>query len=360
MTYGDPITSPIPAVNSSGTQYATDINALLKEIVTRLESTVPFSALAGGTLDLDGQNITDVGYVSFSNGTGTPASAPAGRIVYSNGEFWLINSTGAIQITSGVAINSASIGGITGDYGGENPAQLRFTDASHTYSFYDDYAGGAWAYNKVRGIDVTAGATSAFYNRITFAGSANNNVILFDDKPASGRSVVVYDAAGKLFHNDATNTVENDIKLSATARVREIGRKVVYTPNFYSDVLIGTGSAWSAYTVSSMPSGVIIGTKGTGGGVALNLQGLEAGITITSVNVRINKTATGSAFFDIIRIKDGATSTAISSGSITSTGWKDITVSGSYTTLSGYHYVLRIFAGDNNDTITNVEITYNT
>ena len=109
-----------------------------------------------------------------------------------------------------------------------------------------------------------------------------------------------------------------------------------------------------------MPSGVIIGTKGTGGGVALNLQGLEAGITITSVNVRINKTATGSAFFDIIRIKDGATSTAISSGSITSTGWQDITVSGSYTTLSGYHYVLRIFAGDNNDTITNVEITYNT
>jgi hypothetical protein len=130
MPIGSPLSNSVASVGSSGTGYATTTNALLNEMKTAIEGTVPFSALSGSTLDLNNIPITDASYVAFYDQGSAPSAAIAGRFAYANGEMWVVNSTGAIQVTSGSGLNAAAIGGIAGDYGGANPASVRFVDAA--------------------------------------------------------------------------------------------------------------------------------------------------------------------------------------------------------------------------------------
>ncbi len=75
--------------------------------------------------------------------TGNPPSA-AGSVYYSAGEFYMVDHTGAIQMTLNGAINVSGFGGIGGDYGGSNPALLYYDTASGQYRFYTN--GGTHAF----------------------------------------------------------------------------------------------------------------------------------------------------------------------------------------------------------------------
>lgn len=353
-TYGEPIVAAVPAVSSLGTQYATDVNAVLDEIVTRVEAKVPFSALSGGTFDLNGEDIEDVNYISFSSNTGTPSVAPSGRLVYSDGELWFINTLGAIQLTSGTGLNAAAIGGITGDYGSPNPAELRFVDTSQTYAFYDNYGGGAWARTKALSLDVAAGATSAFYSRITFGGAATSNVILFEDKPVSGRSVVVFDTAGQLFHNTGTNTVENDIYFAAGKWCKTPSRKMLFIPSTFRDRL-DTGT-WTEYIPASVLSGVTLGTTSA---AHIALHGLVVGMELTSVTVRTYKTVAANCSWILTRIADGTNTTVKASAGVGGTGWVDVADTFTHTVTDGGVYILQLVGSVGGDTtFTSISVGY--
>ncbi len=360
MPIGSSLTNSVPVVGASGTGYATAVNALLNEMKTAIEGTVPFSALSGSTLDMDNVPIIDAAYVAFYNNTGIPSAAIAGRFVYSDGELWAVNSTGAIQITSGSGLNAAAIGGIGGDYGGANPASVRFVDAATRYDFYDDYSTLTWAYQRSRGLDIAAGATSTVYAQLRYGGAGTLTFTLPPTIQASGRSVLVMDDTGEILHNDGTYTIENDVVLVGSARVREISRKKTYAFNFYSDRLVGTGSAWSSSEDTNITKGVIIGTKGTGGGAVKQIDGLDVGTTITSINIRINKQSTGNASSALYKCRDGTvTAVGLAGGTSSTSGWQNLTLSGTYAVESGYSYHVKVLVGDNNDVLESAEITYN-
>jgi hypothetical protein len=361
MPIGSPLTNSVASVGASGTGYATATNALLTELKAAVEGTVPFSALDGSVLDLDNVPMIDASYVAFYDASVVPSAAIAGRLVYANGEFWAVNSTGAIQLTSGVGLNAASIGGIAGDYGSPNPASLRFVDLATRYEFYDDYSTLTWAYTRARGLDIAAGAISNVYCQLRYGGAATLTLTLPPALPASNRSALVIDNTGAILFNSATNTVTNDIVLAGTTRVREIGRKKGWCFNFQEDWLTGTGSAWSGLVTASGGSrGVRIDTKGTGGGVAKNINGLDVGTTITSLTARINKQSTGTAAVVMFKTRDGVdTLIPFTGGTSAATGWLDLTQTGSYVVESGYTYYCKVGAGDNNDEISGFEITYN-
>jgi hypothetical protein len=230
---GTPLTSAIPAVSSAGPAYATAVNAVLTELKEAVEGTVPYSNLSGSILDLNNVPVDNAEYVRFYDSGVVPSSAIDARIVYAAGEFWFVNATGAIQITSGAGLNAASLGGISGDYGGANPASVRFVDSATRYDFYDDFSTLTWGYVRSRGIDISAGAVSSFYCQVRFAGAASYTLTLPPAKPTSGRSVVVMDDTGELFFNDSTNTVENDIRLTGTAD----HLSVLHTQELFSEVM---------------------------------------------------------------------------------------------------------------------------
>lgn len=357
---GTPLTSTIPAVNSPGPDYATGINDVLTELKEAVEGTVPYNVLSGSVLNLNNVPIDNAEYIRFYDSGVVPSSTIDARIVYAAGEFWFVNATGAIQITSGAGLNAASLGGIAGDYGGANPASVRFVDSATRYDFYDDFSTLTWGYARSRGIDISAGAVSSFYCQVRFAGAASYTLTLPPAKPSSGRSVVVMDDTGELFFNDSTNTVENDIKLAGAARVREVGLKKVYSFNHYSDLLIGTGASWTASVDTNVNKGVVITVKGTGGGVTKQVDGLVTGTTITAVTVRTNKTSTGTAAAALFKVRDGvATVVGLVGGTSTSSGWTNLSLTGTYVVEAGCSYHVKVTVGDDNDIIESVEFTYN-
>jgi hypothetical protein len=202
---GTPMGLTIPAVGTSGTTYATNINLFLTEVQSRLEAEVPKSALAAGDLDMDGDDLQNVGYVGLA-AQGSAPTAPVGSIQRYNNDLYWINNGGAVKITDGTTINTTLVGGITGDYGGANPAQLRFVDADQEYYAYDDYAGGAWARVWARNFDIAAGATSAFRARLAFGGGASVTYTLPAAAPVADAALQM-DTTGAI---TASNTFANE------------------------------------------------------------------------------------------------------------------------------------------------------
>lgn len=92
-------------------------------------------------LEFGGNWAQDVGGVILADGN--PPSA-AGSIYYHNGEFYAIDSTGAIQLTNTGALNIASVGTIGGDYGGANPAAVIYNAANNEYRFYQNETLSEW------------------------------------------------------------------------------------------------------------------------------------------------------------------------------------------------------------------------
>src|SRR5690349_20303027 len=182
---GDAFSTSIPPVGTFGPGYANSVNLILTEVMTRLAAKVPLSSLNfSSTLDMTGQSIINAAYVTLQNTSSTPGASPVNRLTAYLGNLWYVGPSGALQITNGAALNAAGIGGITGDYGGANPAQFRFVDANQRYDAYDDFPGGAWGCVRALGFDIAAGATSANYLRLANAGGATRTYT-FPAAPAS-------------------------------------------------------------------------------------------------------------------------------------------------------------------------------
>lgn len=205
---GDTITQTIPNVGASGTQYATDIDAFLTEVGVRLAAKVPRTSLASGALDLASQPLQNASYVSVAAAGGTPTT-PASSIQQFGGDLYWVTGSGQVKITNGNALNTATIGGITGDYGGVNPAQFRFVDADQEYYAYDDFGGGAWARVWAKNYDIAAGATSAVRARLAYGGAGSYTMTLPAALPGS-TLLMQMDSTGQI---TTSNTVAGQAPL---------------------------------------------------------------------------------------------------------------------------------------------------
>ncbi len=182
---GDPLTPAVPTVGSAGPQFATDINAILTEVVARLTTKVPFSSLSNaGTLNMAGNPITNVGYMTITDVSVSPVASPVNRLTTYLGDLWYVSPSNAIKMTAGGSLNAAALGGITGDYGGANPAQFRFVDADQRYNAFDDFGTSTWGFVRARGFDIAAGATSALYARLAFGGGGTVTYTLPPSAPS--------------------------------------------------------------------------------------------------------------------------------------------------------------------------------
>lgn len=194
---GDAFATTLPTVGSAGPGYATSINAILTEAMARLSAQIPYSSLLNNTdLDMNAQAVLDAAYVTLVNESVSPVSSPSNRLTSYGGNLWWVSPSGALQLTVGAALNSAAIAGIGGDYGGANPASVRFINADTRYDFYDDYAGGIWGYVRARGFDIAASATAPVVRaRLLYAGAASMDYTMPAATPAS-QTLMQMSAAG--------------------------------------------------------------------------------------------------------------------------------------------------------------------
>jgi hypothetical protein len=280
MSIGDNFPFAAPTLGSTDWANLIDV---IDELITRVSSPVPLSSLEGGDLDLDGNSIINVKAINFQEQTAVPAATP-GKMYFYGDEHWLVTTAGAIQVTDNGSLNVATTNGIAGDYGGVNPASLRFVDLTNRYDFYDNYGALEWAYVRGLGFDIAAGLASTLRCRLLYGGAGNLDITLPATIPAANRGLLQVDSSGNITFNDTGVDLDEDVWLGSGeikhTRERRISGRLPYT---VGHVQSGTFSA------GSLALG--IGTLCTGSGTILfPLNGIEVGWRIKRVNFYLVRT----------------------------------------------------------------------
>lgn len=315
---GTPITETIPAVGSSGTTYATNVNLFLTEVKNRLEAQVPRSSLADGNLDLNGFALQNSDYIGIADQVAAPTT-PVNTLQAYNGEIYWISTSGAVQLTSGGSINTSIIGGITGDYGSPNPAEFRFVDADQEYYAYDDFGAGTWANVWARHFDIAAGATSTNRVRLEYGGAGSYTLTLPPAAPAASSGLQMSSSGAVTTYTGATRTLV-----------------IPVSPGW--DI----GGGWT-YNYS-IPNLFLYNTA-TSSGPGLNIPLiLPVGCTITNITLSIDKVTTNAVTLQAdlwYLVNGGATSLASDTTNGNATGIETLTLGPlNETTSSSASYVL--------------------
>lgn len=199
---GTPMTSgTIPTVGTAGTGYATTINAFLTEVKQRLEDPVPLTSLLIGPLAMANNAISNIAFANLHQAASAP-TVTSGSLYNLNGDLWYVSNSGAIQLTTGSTLNAASVGGITGNYGGANPARFKFVDADKEYYAYDDEAGAAWAYIWARGFDIAGDLTSTHRIRLTTGTVGTNYTMTLPVALPAATALVQIDNTGAMTYTN--------------------------------------------------------------------------------------------------------------------------------------------------------------
>lgn len=285
----------------------------MDELITRVGNPVPFSALSGTDFDMDNNAIINIRDLQFQEQAGLPSANP-GTVEFLNDEFWLITSAGAIQITNAGGINTTLLGGIAGDYGGVNPASVRFIDAANRYDFYDDFANVTWAYGRFRGLDIANGATGTKRARITFAGAADIPIILPPTLPADVNAVTI-GPTGAVLPNLVGTPITGHIWLDTASlgRVKHGEYTVLETIN----PRVG-GSA----TVTQTIYGAICNVAGT---VVHQINGLQVGWRLKAVKFTTTKVAADVTDLEVLLSAFGAAAVSFATGTNNTIGAQTVT-----------------------------------
>ena len=239
---GDPITPSVPVVGAAGPGFATDINAILTELVARLSAKVPLSSInANSTFNLAGSPITNAGYITLTDLLSAPGATPTNRLTAFGGNLFYVGPSGVCQITVGTQLNAAAIGGITGDYSSAGPMQFRYNTANTRYDSYANFGTNTWAYVRALGFDIAGGATSSVSARLAFGGLANLTFTLPATLPAANQILSV-DNTGAITAGTTTALASgNSIQLSG-AGVYKHGTKTIHKALLAGDARVTAGT----------------------------------------------------------------------------------------------------------------------
>lgn len=140
---GTPLNLNLPLTSDTMVGVVTKTAAALSALADSIADQATPSAIDINTaLEFGGNWALNTGGVVLVDGNSP--SAP-GSLYYHNGEFFLVDSTGAIQVTNTGTLNVASLGTIGGDYGGSNPALESYVASANEYRFYENSSTNTWA-----------------------------------------------------------------------------------------------------------------------------------------------------------------------------------------------------------------------
>ena len=348
---GTPMSGTVPAVGTAGTSYATLITAFLTEVKERLEARIPLDALLIGELDMVNNALSNVSNLLLYEQNAAPTD-PVGSIQNYGGDLYWVSSSGAVQITTGATLNSASLGGITGDYG-LGAEQFRYDAGDLTYLAYSDFGAGEWAYVKGLGFKVAGGASSAVAATIDWGGSSSYTVTLPTAAPAA-QAIIQMEADGDLVASNVM-AANQSITVSGTGTYKH-GNNVI-SLDCGTRYLLASGT----YTPYNGPSNnLIAGILASGGSwVKFPLTGLRRGDRIISVKLRALATQEPTlSIFD--QVEDTAAALATTdTGTIVGTGSKTLTLDTPLTLGSNGEFVyIQAVSGASTVTCYDIDITF--
>ncbi len=158
---------------------------------------VPSEININTSLSMAGNALIDTGSLLLVSGN---APTAAGSIYYEDGEFWAIDSTGAIQLTDAGNLNAASLGSIVGDYGGLNPARVTYDNASGEFRFTEETG----VYADLVCDDVVLVGTNGSVRLSAGDGITTARQVQIEELPTSGVAGLVYQASDSSLRSGLT------------------------------------------------------------------------------------------------------------------------------------------------------------
>jgi hypothetical protein len=158
-------------------------------------------------LSMNGSSLTDVSSLQLLAGN---APTTNGSIYYhTDGEFYVRTAAGAIKVTSNGSLNTAAAGGFTGDYGlGTETAS--YDDASGEFRFTEDTG----VYADLVADDVVLNGSSGTVRLGAASAMTDGRSFLVSTLPASGISLLVYDASDSGVKDNNVTRTTNVVKIT--------------------------------------------------------------------------------------------------------------------------------------------------
>lgn len=191
---GQPLDIEYPTSADTPLQAVDKLSAGMLLIQTDLEgSIVPADIDWSSDLSARGYALTNLGLATLA--ARDSSTADPGSWFYYAGEHYLATGDGAIQITDNGALNASALGGITGDFGGANPARVEYENGTGEYRFTEDPG----VYADLRCDDlilVGSGSGSVRLSCKSDVTTATNFTIA--TPPASGTAFLTVNSAGDI------------------------------------------------------------------------------------------------------------------------------------------------------------------
>jgi hypothetical protein len=202
---GTDLNLSLPQIGDTLSDIVTKLQTAFTAIEDSLATRVTPSGLdMSASLDMAGNYLTNVGAAIFRQAT--PTVTP-GSLFYQSNEWFMVDAAGAVQITLNGALNAASIGSITGMSGG---AAVAYDLASQEYRFTASPGVPA----DLTCDDLVLNGASGTVRVNVGAGITSGRTININELPASGVSMLTYDAASSNLADAKTIRATNVVKVT--------------------------------------------------------------------------------------------------------------------------------------------------
>lgn len=276
----------LPTVGGSTDTWGTTLNTALEDVIDVHDHTsgkgvrVPSSGLnINADLTFAGNSATNLEAVAFAG----VASYSTGMSLWVDSDdnelYWRTSGGTDVQITNGAALDSSTLGGITGDYS-TTDADVEYDDGNKQYKFMqDDAPSEIWAKMKCGDIHLGEDAAVTTFVRLQSPSSlsASYDWIYPAALPAA-EALVSVDASGNLavpFTLPSAPSKQAKLELSAAGAISTKTSDTLIVPA----VLTASGGGWSTNSLGHL-------VCSTNTAIAYSfISGLPVGARVTDISV---------------------------------------------------------------------------
>lgn len=257
----------LPTVSTTpGPTWASNINTALTTVAEHDHSSgngvkiTPAGINIIADLAFQGNNVTGLRSARLdSQGAIVNGASDLGCLVNVNGDIWWVNNAGTgVQITTGGAINIASVGTIGGDYGQPGvPASVAYSDTTKTFTFLQDSGEGAKLFSGT--INIANEAASSLSVSIGADAATSSYALVLPIAAPGNDTVMSFDSTGQATFRTITGTT-GEVTVASSGTTHQVSLPLTVTKgitfsgaNTFSGNTSGRGILPLGAVIATMP-----------------------------------------------------------------------------------------------------------
>lgn len=308
MLDGNTVVLALPSLSDTMSDVVSKTATALSVLATGLTpKIVPGQLNVNTALSMNGNALTNVGSTQLVDGNQPSA---AGSMYFHLGEFYLVDSTGVVQVTSNGVLNVAGQVGIVGDYGGSNPARVSYDNTSKQYRFTQST--GVWADIVARSLILNGAGGGTATVSVDASVSSGLNVAIKSLGNGTNTSVLVYKGSTSTLEDSINNTDTKIINGPIAAGGNIVAAGTVTATGYKYSTVIGGAIPFTGGAGSSVnPTAFGVPASSVGWNWISGLIPVRSGERLKQINTRYSVKAAGTYIVSVLRVLAGGSTSAV-------------------------------------------------